>query len=851
MTVSNTTRTKSYTGTGGLTRFAVPYQFFELGVYVDNELQDPSTYTIEQTDEGLEGTVVFDTAPVGGAVVTIKSATEAKQETDYVENDAFPAASHEKAIDRLTMAIQDIKRDLGAVYGVDWLANPNTLVTVGATGEFAPSTYSTSDLQFLFSLSGVTNVFATKAAMDAGAGTVDANEVALVLIDETHATLPTMWQKVSGTMTYLRTMPFAQLGNVVDAGTFGVSGGADETTKLLAIRQYLLTRPGCTLVLPAVEIQSQTPKWLAGVSDVTIVAIGTSFRNLGAATYGGSDMVSSLYLGSGPYSHTMTIGSVIDGAGSPMGSSTVSGEATPSITIESGRLIDDAAYGATTVDCLTTSDAAEFEAGDKVFISWYSRQSSSFPANPGYFEYNEVESVNTGTGVITLKKPLSNSYKKQAPDDTTFGVSWGAARITCLNRDDFSMARNVTLIGGKGIDTGVGTALYRGVLYTAGVSNVRVIGADFYGFFPTMTENVYVRDCNFHTTSEIDKGIINFRMENSRMDTLTQGTGLINFEMIGGMLTGASAQMLARNVLYDGVLVLSQGTGGDAKQIGRSSYPCRRHVVRNCTFRPDASQTSCVQAGNVIAFTPDAVSATTIQVDTTNTDYDLVRYEADIGQHMILNLSGSGANNEVFTITDVGFDASNNLVLTGWSTTGATVTAASTARLLYNTNISRADHESNVVIAPPAKCRLQDRYQRVWDGADADGPDRKYEFLLKEGDYRNVSVNGWLKSVEVDVIKPYTGSDAACTITIGKEGPGTMAWGGLTLNGKNGGSRFAAVGTTRGAASGDTLNNITQNMFVKDIILHLQGSAGTGAFSDGSANSLPYVLVTVTVATIH
>ncbi len=848
MTVSNTERSVSYVGTGGLTRFAVPFQFFELSVHKDDVLVDPSEYTIEQTDTGLTGTVVFLTAPAGGEVVDIKGNTTVIQDTDYVNNDSFPADSHEKGLDRLTMAVQEVKRDFDKVYGItDWTANPDRVVTVDDRGVFVPSAYSTADLEFLFNIAGVDHVYATKAAMDAGAAALAANALVLVLVDESHGGLPTVWQKLSGTMTFIRTMPFAQLGNVVDAKTFGISGGSDETAEIEALRQYLIARGGHhTVVLPPVEIWCQTPKWFPGVENLTIVAVGTSFRNLGAGTYGGSDMDSAFYLGSGPYTHTMTRYSPVTGSGAP--DATLVTDYGTGVTVNSGYLIDDVAIGATSFTCLTAAQAANFAVGAPVLLHWDSRQAGSFPMNPGAFEYHEVTAVDTGTGVVTVREAIQYPYKKQAPDDTTYTVSCGKARAIPLDRSDHKITKSVTLIGGKGVNTGVGTLGYRGALYIAGALDAVVVGAKFDSFFPTMAGRVTAEKCQFHDLLEIDKCVTDMVFVGSSLNKLTQGTGVINFKMYGGKLTGPSAQMLARNVLFDGVTVLSQGTGGDAKQIGRSSYPCRSFVVRNCTFYPDGSQTACVQPGNIEAFTPDAVSATTMTINTGNAAYGDVRAYSDVGQHVILNLSGSGQNNEIFTITDKSYDASNNLVLTGWHTV-QTPTAASTQRILYLTEMARVDHESNRVVNRPAKCELHDRSVRAWDSADTDGSRRTTTFLLKHGDYSNYTVNGWLKRIDVDVLKPYFGSDASATLAINKDGPGTTSWGGETINVKQGGTRIIEVGRTVGAAAGDTLANITQNMFVKDIILHLSGSGGTGVFSDADDADLP--LVRVTVETAH
>jgi hypothetical protein len=60
MTVEAVARRVQYTGNGLSTGYAVPFQFFELEVYIDEELQTIGTdYTITQISPGTFGTVTF------------------------------------------------------------------------------------------------------------------------------------------------------------------------------------------------------------------------------------------------------------------------------------------------------------------------------------------------------------------------------------------------------------------------------------------------------------------------------------------------------------------------------------------------------------------------------------------------------------------------------------------------------------------------------------------------------------------------------------------------------------------------------------------------------------------------
>ena len=111
MTVSSTTSRNEYNGNGVTDTFAYTFRILNqahIAVYVDDVLQTISTdYTISGVGVDGGGSVEFTSPPVTGTanVIFIRS-VPLTQETDYVENDPFPAESHETALDKLTMIVQ-------------------------------------------------------------------------------------------------------------------------------------------------------------------------------------------------------------------------------------------------------------------------------------------------------------------------------------------------------------------------------------------------------------------------------------------------------------------------------------------------------------------------------------------------------------------------------------------------------------------------------------------------------------------------------------------------------------------------------------------------------------------------
>jgi len=119
MTVSSTYTPDAYTGNASTTAFPVTFIFFGTSTTAEIEViertiatgaevtkTNGTDYTVTGGD-GDTGTVTAATAPAATVQWIIRRATTETQGTDYVENDPFPAESHEAALDRLTLIAQE------------------------------------------------------------------------------------------------------------------------------------------------------------------------------------------------------------------------------------------------------------------------------------------------------------------------------------------------------------------------------------------------------------------------------------------------------------------------------------------------------------------------------------------------------------------------------------------------------------------------------------------------------------------------------------------------------------------------------------------------------------------------
>lgn len=109
MTISSTTSEVSYAGNGVTLAFDIPFVFdtsADLLVYEQvvstGIITQRTTGIVVSGGDGSTGTLTYSVAPPTGTNITILDNPERTQTHDYVENDPFPAESHEGALDKLT-----------------------------------------------------------------------------------------------------------------------------------------------------------------------------------------------------------------------------------------------------------------------------------------------------------------------------------------------------------------------------------------------------------------------------------------------------------------------------------------------------------------------------------------------------------------------------------------------------------------------------------------------------------------------------------------------------------------------------------------------------------------------------
>jgi hypothetical protein len=158
MSVSSTTTKVSYAGNGSTTTFAYTFKIFadaDLEVIirssagVETAKSLTTHYTVTGAGNESGGNVVFGSAPASGETVVIRRTLTLTQGTDYVENDPFPADSHENALDRLTFITQGLQEELDRCFKV----SKTTTIT---TPEFSEAASARASKSLGFSSDGNT-----------------------------------------------------------------------------------------------------------------------------------------------------------------------------------------------------------------------------------------------------------------------------------------------------------------------------------------------------------------------------------------------------------------------------------------------------------------------------------------------------------------------------------------------------------------------------------------------------------------------------------------------------------------------------------------------------------------------
>lgn len=263
MTVTTTTSRISYAGNGVTTAFSVPFYFLAAAdlVVIRTTATGTTTlvlntdYTVTGAGVPAGGTVTCTVAPTVGQSLVIFRAPAETQTTDYQPNDPFPAETHERALDKLTMIAQRLKdlisrsftlsdgdtsgastqlptpqanRLIGWNTSANGLQNvdPSSLLTIAGSSGFSTQTFNGTGAQTAFTLS-------------ANPGAIANLEVFVGGVRQT----PTTNYTVSGTTLTFFVAPAAGTNNILArwGQTLGIGVPSDTSVSTVKIADDAVT----------------------------------------------------------------------------------------------------------------------------------------------------------------------------------------------------------------------------------------------------------------------------------------------------------------------------------------------------------------------------------------------------------------------------------------------------------------------------------------------------------------------------------------------------------------------------------------------------------------------------------
>jgi hypothetical protein len=143
MSLSNLTVSQTYTGDGTTTSYAIPFALLansQVKVKKIDTLANTEGILVVGTDYtvtgGNPGThVALTVAPLASDQVVVYRETTLTQDADYLAGAVFPAETHEKALDKMVMMIQELSYKL----------SNTTPGSLGGTVELTPQALAPGD----------------------------------------------------------------------------------------------------------------------------------------------------------------------------------------------------------------------------------------------------------------------------------------------------------------------------------------------------------------------------------------------------------------------------------------------------------------------------------------------------------------------------------------------------------------------------------------------------------------------------------------------------------------------------------------------------------------------------------
>jgi hypothetical protein len=426
MTVpTSTAKSGPYAGSGTTGPFTVSFRFLEnshiqviktSSAGVDTTLALGTDYSVAGAG-GTSGTVTLVTALAVGEKLTIVRNVPFTQDADYVQNDAFPAESHERALDKLTMQTQQLLEAVDRALQVpitstqtsdeliEELLDVATTATAAAGSASASATSASASAAAaaaseaaaegyvgniinnpilgddVFNGNGSTTAFTLSRSMTAG------TETALLVTISGVTQAPTAAYSVSGTTLTFTSAPPAATGNirVRYIGAMAVNAALAQTAATNAAASATTASTGAT--------NASNSATAASGSASTASTAATNASSSATAAAGSATTAST--------AATNASNSATAAAGSASSASSNASSAATSATAASGYLAPVVSTSATSLAIGTGSKSLTIETGKQWVPGMPIKVAVTASPSTNYMT-GTVTSYNSGTGALVV-----------------------------------------------------------------------------------------------------------------------------------------------------------------------------------------------------------------------------------------------------------------------------------------------------------------------------------------------------------------------------------------------------------------------------------------------------------------
>jgi hypothetical protein len=311
--------------------------------------------------------------------------------------------------------------------------------------------------------------------------------------------------------------------------------------------------------------------------------------------------------------------------------------------------------GANSVTLKDPSKSSLFQIGAWAMITGFDMMGYGYPTNPHFFEFVQITSVNSSTGVVTFAAPLKNTYLSTWPhynDGGQFEPDHGGPATLYAMKPTWDTEvewQGINLITQNEVDADGRSATFRDVTLTQNTPGQSCFFASQNLSWSAI--NTTALDC----TMEVDKLITNINLSNVKMHGLNFQSSSVDQLTVDGSyiqyLVGTPKRSSLSNSTFDH---LQLGPG----QFGRSDeFSCTNCVIKD--FNPAGLQEKgpapydgiqndfTMQNGTIVI--PNSLSAGAVR--------SLIP-----GSHMYFEGATSFA--VPFTVVDVTQDSANTYVKT-------------------------------------------------------------------------------------------------------------------------------------------------------------------------------------------